>query len=131
MEAPTNKNELRNFGLLLGTLFLGMLGLLPLLRHHAPARWPMVVAAVLWAAALAWPASLALPFRWWTRFGNVLGWFNTRLVLSVVFFLMLAPVGLVLRLFGRDSMNRRLEPYLDSYGVPSRRRLPKTMEQPY
>jgi len=49
------KSELRNFGLVMGALFVALFGVLPLLRHRAPARWPWIVAAVLWLAALLWP----------------------------------------------------------------------------
>ena len=47
-------------GLVLGALFAGLFGLLPLLRHRTPAQWPWILAAVLWVAALAWPRSLTL-----------------------------------------------------------------------
>jgi hypothetical protein len=38
-------------------------------------------------------------------FGEALGWLNTRIILTVVFFLVVTPIGVVMRLFGRSPMN--------------------------
>lgn len=125
------KRELRNFGLVLGALFAAFFGLLPMLRHRPPAYWPWTAAAILWMAALAWPRSLAWPHRWWTRLGHALGWFNTRVILTVIFMVMVTPFGFVMWLFGRDRMKRGFDPKCESYRVPSRARPPASMEKPF
>ena len=43
------------------------------------------------------------------KIGHVLGWINTRIILGMVSFIMFAPVALVLRLLGKDPMQRRLD----------------------
>jgi hypothetical protein len=124
-------SELRNFGLLLGALFAALFGLLPWLRHRPLAYWPWAVAAVLWLAALAWPRSLAWPHRWWTRLGHALGWFNTRVILTVIYFVAVTPLGFVLWVFGRDRMKRGFDPKRQTYRVPSRPQPPRGMEKPF
>jgi hypothetical protein len=123
--------ELRTFGLVLGALFVAFFGVIPLLRHRAIHLWPWILAAILWLMALIWPASLSYLHRVWTRLGLALGWVNTRVILTLLFTLTIVPVGLVMRLFGRDRMARKLDPEGTTYRVPSRRRPNKDMERPF
>ena len=57
---------------------------------------------------LAWlaPAALRIPNRLWWRFAQVLGWINARIILSVFFFLVLTPAGLLMRLLGRNPLRQ-------------------------
>lgn len=133
MEAlpEASRGELRNFGLLVGGIFALLFGALPLIRHQHPRLWPFVLCAVLWIAAVFVPALLRPVHKWWTRLGQALGWFNTRLVLSVMFFLLVVPAGLVMRLLGRDKLALRFDPEAESYRISSRQRSPQSMEKPY
>jgi len=45
----------------------------------------------------------------WMKFAFVLGWINTRLILGIFFYLILTPVGLIMRLFGRDPLHRKFD----------------------
>jgi len=125
------KAELRNFGLVLGALFAGLFGVLPLLRHHTPAQWPWVLAAVLWLPALIWPRSLTLLHRGWMRLGHALGWFNTRVILTLIFMIVITPFSFVMWVFGRDRMKRGFDPKVETYRVPSQPRQPQGMEKPF
>jgi membrane-associated phospholipid phosphatase len=51
----------------------------------------------------------------WMRLAFVLSWINTRLVLLVVFYLVLTPTGLVMKLMGKDLLDRRIEREKKSY----------------
>lgn len=128
-QAP--KAELRNFGLLLGALFAAIFGAVPWLRHRTLEYWPWMLAAVLWIAALAWPRILAWPHRWWMRLGEALGWFNTRVILTVIYFVVVTPLGFVMWVFGRDRMKRGFDPKCQSYRVPSHSQPPRGMEKPF
>jgi hypothetical protein len=61
-------------------------------------------AAVLLLLAAVAPALLRPVYRVWMRVGEVLGWINTRILLTLVFFLVVAPIGIVMRLFGRSPI---------------------------
>jgi len=67
--------------------------------------------------ALAWPRSLTQIYRLWMTVGEVLGGINTRLILSVLFYLVFTPLGLYMRLRGTDPMRRTLAPEAESYRV--------------
>ena len=130
-QAPVSTKDLRVFGLVLGAMFAAFFGLIPLLRHHTTPRWPWILAGLLWLTALIWPAALSYLHRVWTRLGLALGWVNTRVILTLLFAIAIVPVGLVMRLMGRDRMARKLDPASASYRVPSRRRPDKDMERPF
>jgi hypothetical protein len=66
---------------------------------------------------LAWPGSLTQIYRLWMQVGEVLGWINTRLILGALFYLLFTPMGLYMRLRGKDPMRRTLVPEAESYRV--------------
>ncbi len=123
--------ELRDFGLLLGAMFAAIFGVIPLLRHRQPHPWPWMLAAALWILALAWPRGLTLVYRGWTKFGQALGWVNTRVILTALYAIVIVPLGVAMRLLGRDRMARRFDPARESYRVASRNRAEKDMEKPF
>jgi hypothetical protein len=125
------RSELRNFGLVLGAAFAAIFGALPLWRRQELVQWPWAVAAVLWLTALVWPRGLTLIHRWWTRLGHALGWFNTRVILTLIFMIVITPFSFVMWVFGRDRMKRGFDPKCVSYRVPSQPRSPQGMEKPF
>jgi hypothetical protein len=129
---PANTAELRNFGLLTGGLAAAIFGFLfPCLRHRAIPAWPWLACAILWIAALAAPRALKHPFRAWTAFGWALGWINSRVIMTIVFYLLVVPLGVVMRLAGRDRMARSFDPDSASYRVVSRHTSRESMDKPY
>ncbi len=129
---PPTAADLRSFGLLTGGLAAGIFGLaLPLLRRHPLPVWPWIVGGVLIIAALAWPSALRPLYRPWVRLGLVLGWINSRIILTILFFLVIVPMGLIMRALGRDPVSRKLDPDASTYRVPSRARSRESMERPF
>ena len=51
----------------------------------------------------------------WLKFASVVSWFNTRLLLCLIFYLIFTPTGLLLRLFGFDPLGKKLNKTKDSY----------------
>lgn len=113
---PDNKT-LRSFGLLVGGVW-GVIGLWPLVfRHEPPRLWALGLMAVLAGLGLVLPRALRHPYRWWMALGHVLGWINTRILLGLVFYLLITPMGFVMRLFGHDPMRRRFDAGATSYRI--------------
>jgi len=99
--------ELRRFGLTVGGAF-GLLGLASWARgHEIPPLVMWSLAAGLILPGLVVPRALGPVKRAWMRGAMVIGEFNSRVILGVFYYLVIAPVGLVRRLFG-DPLNRRL-----------------------
>lgn len=85
---------------------------------RSAAQWVWItlsaIAAVLVLGALVAPSLLRPVYRGWMKLGEVLAWVNTRIILTLVFFLVVTPIGLVMRLFGRSPMAARRG---DSYWI--------------
>jgi len=130
--ASVSRRQLSDFGLIVGGLFAAIFGLtLPFLKHRAMPRWPWIAAIVLMVPALVFPSALRGPHFLWTKFGLVLGWINQRIVLTIIFYIIVLPTGLVMRAFGRDPMARGFEPGRESYRVPSRKAPARSMDRPF
>lgn len=54
-------------------------------------------------------------YKGWMVFAHALGWVNTRILLVLFFFLIITPVALFMRMIGKDSLSRRIEPELETY----------------
>ena len=94
-----NEQGLRKFGLTTGAIMVGLFGiLLPWLRDRPIPVWPWVIAAILGSWALVAPGSLSVVYRDWMKLGLLLGWINTRIILGVMFWLLIMPLGVLLRL---------------------------------
>jgi hypothetical protein len=130
--AKARTTQLREFGFVVAgglTLIFGVLG--PWLRHHPAPSWLWIVNSVLVALALLAPRALDPLERLWLRLGLLLGAVNNRIILGVVFYGLLTPMGLLLRWRGNDPLRRRFEAAAASYRLPSRDRPGAHMAKPY
>ena len=84
---------------------------------------------ILWG--LLHPASLGPVYRGWMQFGHAIGWFNTRLILGLVFFAVFFPVAMMLKVLRKDPMARKLDNTAGSYRVPSKAAPREQLERPY
>ena len=98
---------LRKFGLTTGAIVVVLFGLLlPWLRDRPWPMWPWALSAVLSLWALFSPGSLILVYRPWMKIGLILGWVNTRIILGVVFWIIILPLGMLLRLLKEKKVSR-------------------------
>jgi hypothetical protein len=97
----------RSFGFSVGGVCAALSAFSAWRGHEGTALWSGIIGGGLILAAAAWPPLLTVPARWWSRVAFVLGWINGRILLSLVFFLFITPIGLLLRLFGQDPLARR------------------------
>ena len=96
--------ELRQFGATMGFALLA-LGIVVLLRKKdfSVALWGTSV--LFFMLGFLAPVSLKFLHKIWMSLAIVMGWFMTRLILSVLFFVILTPVSLLARLFGKRFMD--------------------------
>jgi hypothetical protein len=124
--------ELRKFGLIFGAILVTIFGLaLPWLFSSGWPLWPWIVAAIFWILGLAIPNSLWPIYRIWMKFGHVAGWVNSRIILAIMFYLIFLPAGIIMRIFGKDPMARKLDKTSNSYRIQSQTVEKDHIERPY
>jgi predicted membrane protein len=127
-----DKKGLREFGLVGGLIVAVVFGfVLPILRHHSLSIVPWIIALVLWVWAIVAPTTLNFVYQIWMRIGLVLGWIQTRIILGVLFYAILTPMGLIGRLLNRDRLMQRFESNLPTYRQPSKLRTKESMEKTF
>jgi len=75
------------------------------------------------------PPLFKLVYRFWIGFSIVIGYFISRVLLSLVFFLVIMPTGLIMRLVGKDPMDRKLEPNAASYWIKKEEQTDYSLER--
>lgn len=109
-----DKNNLRKFGITMGTAFL-VITLLIFIKHRHIAVSTLAISLVFFVSALLIPGYLKFPYSLWMKFAFVMGWVNTRLILFILFYLVFTPIGLVMRIFGVDALDRKIDKSRNSY----------------
>lgn len=113
---PHDRRSLRAFGCLVGGVLLVGAGIL---WWNAPLPAVMLagVGGTLCVVGLAAPRLLRGVHSGWMAFALALGYVMTRVILTAVYFLLITPVGLLMRLVGRDPMHRTWDRGADSYWI--------------
>jgi hypothetical protein len=100
--------ELRNFGLTLGLAFAALGGVwLYADRFRNAAIAFVALGGLLLLAGLIAPRALAQPYRAWMAFAELLGGVMTRVILAILYWLVVTPIGFVLKVAGKDLLGRR------------------------
>lgn len=129
--AANDKAALRRFGWQMAIAWPLLFGLLlPWLFSHSLPLWPWLLSALFALTALTVPKALYWPARLWAGFAAKMGWINTRLLLGLVFFLLIWPLGLVLR--SLNKLDYRARPASgDSYWRKSAPIASDNMKEPF
>ena len=114
---PPHRSALRRFGLVMAGA-LGLLGALALWRGRPAAPWLLGVGGAFLLAALAAPALLRPLERAWMALARVLQAVVTTVLLVLTFYLVITPLGLIMRLVGHDPLGLKSDADADTYWVP-------------
>ena len=134
MNIPTLDNlGLRKFGLTTGAIIVVLFAFLfPWIFDMATMPiWPWLIAGLLWVPALLIPRVLRPVYTTWMKIGHGIGWVNTRIILGVLFYVLVLPMGLIMRLFGKDPMARKLDESASSYRKKSVSEPKDRLEKPF
>ena len=122
----------RKFGLTTGAIVTALFGLLIpwLFGLHYP-TWPWILGGTLGLWALVAPGTLQPVYVGWMKFGHVMNWINTRLILGILFYGIFLPFGMIMRLLGKDPMHRKLDEAVSTYRVKSHNDSRESVERPF
>tara|TARA_B100000405_G_scaffold299977_1_gene259028 strand:+ start:918 stop:1295 length:378 start_codon:yes stop_codon:yes gene_type:complete len=97
------KNSNKSFGVLFFIVFL-LIALWPLVNGDSLRVWSLLIAVIFLVLGLL-NSKILNPFKKiWIKFGEILGKVIAPLVLSIVYFIVITPIGLFLRIFGKDLL---------------------------
>jgi len=125
------KTPLRSFGFIVAIGF-GVIAIWPwLLRGQAVRLWAIAIAVTLFMAGWLFPRTLRPVFKVWMTSGEILGWVNTRIILTLLFYGVIVPIGGLLRLANKDPLERRFDSEAASYRIPRTKRPASHMLRQY
>ena len=127
-----DRKGLRDFGLTTGAIVAVLFGaFFPWVLERAYPIWPWVVLGVLGGWALIAPQSLRPVYRGWMKVGLLLSKVTTPIVMGAIFFVIIVPVGLIMRVMKRDPLRRSFQRDVASYRIESEQPPKNHLEKPF
>ena len=110
----SEKSDLRKFGITIGIILLIITGFL-FWKGKESFQIFLTIGVVLCVLGVAIPVILK-PIYWiWMIFATILGWVMTRVILGLLYFIIITPIGLIPRLFGKQFLDLRFDKSIDTY----------------
>jgi hypothetical protein len=106
----------RSFGFVFAAFF-AIVGLLPLITGDRVRLWALMIGGAFLLSGLLFPSILAPLNRIWTKLGLLLHKLVSPIVLGIMFFLVITPTGLLMRLLGKDPLRLRFSRDAESYWI--------------
>ena len=110
----SEKSDLRNFGIIVGIILLIISGFL-FWKEKESLQIFLAIGITLFLTAIAIPFVLKPVYWIWMIFAIILGWFMTRVILSLLFYVVFTSIGLTLRFFGKQFLELRWDKSKESY----------------
>ena len=110
----SEKSDIRKFGITIGVILLIITGFL-FWKEKESFQILLIFSVTLCFLGIAIPFILK-PIYWvWMIFATILGWIMTRVILSLLFYIIITPIGLILRFFGKQFLELRWDKSKESY----------------
>jgi len=94
----SDKSDLRKFGITVGMVFLIIAGFF-FLKEKQSFQLLLTIGIILFVTGIIIPVFLKPVYWTWMVFSTLLGWVMTRVILTLLFYVILVPTGLIARLF--------------------------------
>jgi multisubunit Na+/H+ antiporter MnhG subunit len=112
----SSKKELREFGLTIGAILV-ILGGVALWRHRPSYPYLLAAGVVFAVSGLLAPAVLKPLQKAWMALAVVMGFFVSRIVLFLLFYAVVTPIGLLTRIMGKDILDQKIDKKRRSYWI--------------
>jgi hypothetical protein len=117
----TSPKKIRDFGITFFVIFSVIGGVL--IYKGRPFGYGAIGLGLLFLFAGLWvKSSLKGLFKVWMGFAAVLGFFMSRIILCILFYLVVTPIGVITRLLGKDLLNQRWDQEAESYWIKKDKR---------
>ena len=119
----------RSFGLLFFIVFLAI-SLWPLKSQEDLRLWAFILALVFFVLGILNSKFLTPLNKLWMKFGIFLGSIISPFVMGVVFFMVVTPIGLIMRFLGKDLLRIKKSKFVSTYWI-SREKQSNTMKKQF
>ena len=110
----SKKSDIRKFGITISIILMIIAGFL-FWKEKESFQIFLTVGTILFVLGILVPAILK-PIYWvWMIFATILGWIMTRVILSLLFYIIITPIGLIYRFFGKQFLELRWDKSKESY----------------
>ena len=99
-----NKENNKSFGILFFIVFL-LIALWPVKDSESVRAWPMIISLLFLILGIINSKFLTPLKKGWIKLGEILGKFIAPIVMGFIYFVVITPIGILLRLFGKDLLN--------------------------
>ncbi len=106
----------KNFGIVFAVVFL-LISLYPLVDNKDVHLWSLIISLIFFLLAYVAPKVLSVPNKLWFKFGMALGAVVAPVVMALVYFSTVVPIGLIMRLMGKDLLRQKLDKNTKSYWI--------------
>ena len=110
----SKKSDIRKFGITISIILMIIAGFL-FWKEKESYQIFLTVGTILFVLGILVPAVLK-PIYWiWMIFATILGWMMTRVILSLLFYIIITPIGLIPRFFGKQFLELKWDKSKESY----------------
>ncbi len=114
---PTD-SDLRKFGIMMAIVLVLFSGIAAWKQHWTIAYGMWGIAGIIFLLpAIVYPQFLKPIHYYWMKFAMALGWINSRIILSLTYYLLFTPISIIQKIIGRDEMERKFPEQTNTYWV--------------
>ncbi len=106
----------KSFGIVFAVVFL-LISLYPLVDNKDVHLWSLIISLIFFLLAYVAPKVLSVPNKLWFKLGMALGAVVAPVVMALVYFTTVVPIGLIMRLMGKDLLRQKLDKNTKSYWI--------------
>ncbi|MCU0666087.1 MAG: SxtJ family membrane protein [Candidatus Omnitrophica bacterium] len=114
MDIVFDKKTLKNFGLTMAVALAVIFALVFFFHKHIN-YWLLAISLIFLVLAVVCPFVLKPVYILWMKLAKILSWINTRILLIIMFYLIFTPIGIMIRLLGKDLLERKIDKNSKTY----------------
>ena len=123
-----SKSSNRSFGLLFAFVFL-IIAFWPLKNSGLINVYLVILSALFLLLSLLRPAILSPLNKIWVKFGEIIGIVVAPIVMGLIYFLILTPISILVRLFGKDLLNIKFLKNVNTYWIERKKNISSMKKQ--
>lgn len=116
----SDKKALREFGIVIGSVLVLLAGLL-FLKGKSSYPYFAVPGTALFIISFTMPVILKPLQKSWMTISILIGWVMTRVILTILFYLVVTPFSIIAGLFGQELLDTKFDKRKDSYWIPKKK----------